>query len=148
MKIESPSRHQFSVFQSMPTRWADNDVYGHVNNVTYFSYFDTAVNHWLISQGLLVMNSNDELMPLGLVVSNQCDYFAAVAFPQILEVGLLVEHIGNSSVRYGLGIFVHGDEAIAAYGQFTHVYVNRHTRKPMALSAQWREKLLTLSAAK
>ncbi len=128
----------------MPTRWADNDIYGHVNNVTYFSYFDTAVNQWLIKQGLLVLDSRDESLPLGLVVSNQCQYYSSVAFPQQLEVGLRVEHLGNSSVRYGLGVFVQGEATIAAYAQFTHVYVKRHTRQATPLPDAWRERLADL----
>lgn len=131
----------------MPTRWSDNDVYGHVNNVSYFSYFDTAVNQSLIQRGLLNFSGEDEAAPLGLVVSNQCQYYASVAFPQLLEIGIRVEHLGSSSVRYGLGVFVQGQPETAAYGQFTHVYVNRSTRKPMPLPEPWRAELSSLVLA-
>ena len=141
-KPTPPVRSEFKHFLVLPTRWADNDVYGHVNNVTYFSYFDTAVNQWLMEQGLLSISpEGDADTPVGLVVSNQCQYYASLAFPQVLEIGLRVEHLGNSSVRYGLGVFAVGDTALAAYGQFTHVYVHRSTRKPMPLPARWRLKL-------
>lgn len=146
MKLEPVPRDAFATFVEMPTRWADNDVYGHVNNVTYFSYFDTAVNQWLIAQGLLHLNpvEADRDAPLGLVVSNQCQFYASLAFPQTLEVGLCVEHLGRSSVRYGLGVFAKGQLTLAAYGQFTHVYVQRSTRRPMPLPEHWRAKLSQL----
>jgi acyl-CoA thioester hydrolase len=152
MKLEPLSRNAFAAFVDMPTRWADNDLYGHVNNVTYFSYFDTAVNQWLIEQGLLCLSASGAQgnvnTPLGLVVSNQCQFYASVAFPQCLEIGLCVEHLGRSSVRYGLGVFVKDTRTLAAYGQFTHVYVQRSTRKPILLPEQWRVKLSQLVVLK
>jgi acyl-CoA thioester hydrolase len=138
------ARDTFNTFITMPTRWADNDVYGHVNNVTYYSYFDTAVNQWLITQGLLDIHSADESLPVGLVVANRCQFFAALAFPQSLDIGLRIEHIGTSSVRFVLGVFAANTPMAAAVGEFTHVYVHRHSRKPMPLPAHWRSIFLTL----
>ena len=142
------SRSDFKAWVTVSTRWSDNDVYGHVNNATYFSYFDTAVNNWLIDNKLLHINSTDVAQPVGLVVDNHCQYFAEIHYPQMLELGLRIEHLGNSSVRYGLGIFVLGDNPTApakAQAQFTHVYVNRDTRKPMPLPAPWRALLESLT---
>jgi acyl-CoA thioester hydrolase len=144
-KPNPPSRDAFKKFIAMPTRWADNDLYGHVNNVTYYSYFDTAVNQWLIDAGLLKLNVADEARPLGLVVANSCQYFSSIAFPQQLEIGLRVDHIGNSSVRYALAVFSATEPLAAALGEFTHVYVHRTSRKPIALPETWRTQLLTLT---
>jgi acyl-CoA thioester hydrolase len=143
-KATPPARQAFTTFITLPTRWADNDVYGHINNVTYYSYFDTAVNQWLIAQGLLDLHSGNEALPLGLVVANGCQFFAPLSFPQILDVGIRVDHIGTSSVRYVLGVFAANDSHAAAVGEFTHVYVNRASRKPMPLPKHWRTVFLTL----
>jgi acyl-CoA thioester hydrolase len=140
----APSRSAFKLLMPMPTRWADNDAYGHVNNVAYYSYFDTAVNQWLIASGLLAIHSQDEAAPVGLVVANRCEFFSSLAFPQTLEVGLRIDHIGTSSVRYGLGIFAADAPLAAAAGEFTHVYVQRSSRKPMALPTAWRNQFSTL----
>jgi acyl-CoA thioester hydrolase len=110
----------------------DNDVYGHVNNVVYYSYFDTAVNRHLIEAGALDIHRGDVI---GLVVETQCRYFAPLAFPQQVEAGLRVAHIGRSSVRYEVGLFTPGEAMSAAHGHFVHVYVNRATRAPVALPA-------------
>lgn len=112
------------------TRWADNDVYGHVNNVTYYGWFDTAVNGWLVGQGVLDIERSEVI---GLVVETGCRYARPLAFPQAIEVGVSVAQIGNSSVRYELGVF--GDDApeAAAEGFFIHVYVDRLTRRPAPL---------------
>jgi acyl-CoA thioester hydrolase len=120
------------------TRWADNDVYGHVNNVTYYGWFDTAVNGWLVGQGLLNIERSEVI---GLVVETGCRYARPLAFPQAIEVGVSVAQIGNSSVRYELGVF--GDDAAeaAAEGFFIHVYVDRLTRRPAALSQPLRTAL-------
>lgn len=144
-KVTSPSRDAFKTFVDMPTRWSDNDVYGHVNNVTYYSYFDTAVNQWLIATGLLDFHSIDEAQPIGLVVGSSCQFFTSLAFPQQLTVGLRVDHIGTSSVRYVLAVFSPNEILAAAVGEFTHVYVQRTSRKPMPLPEAWRTQLLTLT---
>ena len=138
---ERPTRADFQRFVSIGTRWEDNDVYGHVNNVVYYSFFDTAVNGLLIEAGALDLGSSGIV---GLVVSNACDYFASVAFPDILDIGVRVEHIGRSSVRYLLGVFRAGENDAAARGQFTHVYVERATQTPMAIPATARAFMETL----
>jgi acyl-CoA thioester hydrolase len=139
------SRDAFKAFIAVPTRWADNDVYGHVNNVTYYSYFDTAVNQWLINAGLLDIHSSDESQPVGLVVANSCQYFSSIAFPQQLSIGIRIDHIGTSSVRYVLGVFAGDATLTAALGEFTHVYVHRTRRTPMPLPNEWRNLLSTLT---
>ncbi len=122
-------RTHFRVFRPIGTRWMDNDIYGHVNNVVYYSWFDTAVNGHLIEQGALDIHGGDVI---GLVVETQCHYFAPLAFPQPVEAGLRVAHIGRSSVRYEVGIFVAGAQTCAARGHFVHVYVDRDSRRPVA----------------
>jgi acyl-CoA thioester hydrolase len=123
-------RSAFNVFMPISTRWSDNDVYGHINNVTYYSFFDTAVNSWLISQGVLDIERG---RVIGLVVHTQCHYFTPLSFPQALEAGLAVARIGTSSVSYKVGVFARGADATAAHGQFVHVYVDRATQKPVHL---------------
>ena len=108
----------------------DNDVYGHVNNVVYYSWFDTAVNSHLIAQGALDIHAGDTI---GLVVETQCHYFSPIAFPQAVTAGIRVAHIGKSSVRYEVGLFADGDLACAAKGHFVHVYVSRSSRRPVTL---------------
>jgi acyl-CoA thioester hydrolase len=120
------------------TRWMDNDVYGHVNNVVYYSWFDTVVNQWLIHQGLLDYNDGEMI---GLVIETHCNYFAPLAFPQDITAALRVGHIGTSSVRYEVGLFADGSETAAAQGHFVHVYVDRHSRRPMPLSPAWQAAL-------
>ena len=134
-------RSAYKAWRSIPTRWADNDAYGHVNNVVFYAWFDTAVNAWLIEVGLLDIECGD---PIGLVAKTRCGYFAPLSFPQPVEVGLAVERLGTSSVTYRLGIFAEGQDAAAAEGQFTHVYVDRVSRKPTALPEAWRAKLAAL----
>ena len=131
-------RSHFPHFQSISTRWMDNDVYGHLNNVVHYSLFDTAVNRTLIEAGVLDIHGG---AVIGLVVHTQCHYFDSLAFPQTVQAGLRVEHIGHSSVRYGLGLFAEHANLAAAVGQFTHVYVDRATRKPVALPAALRAVL-------
>lgn len=108
----------------------DNDVYGHVNNVTYYSYFDTAVNRYLIEAGVLDIHAGEVI---GLVIETHCNYFASLAFPKNVQAGIRVAHIGRSSVRYEIGLFEDGAEQAAACGHFVHVYVDRETRRPVAL---------------
>lgn len=136
------SRSEYKQFQPITTRWHDNDVYGHVNNVVYYSWFDTAVNTWLIEVGLLDIENGN---PIGLVVETGCRYAASVQFPQTVEVGIKVERLGSSSVTYRIGLFVEGGEDAAAEGHFTHVYVDRETRRPTPLPDTWREKLSSIA---
>jgi len=131
-------RNDFKYILPLQTRWADNDIYGHINNVAYYSYFDTIVNEFLISTGVLDIHQGDII---GLVVENGCQYFAPLAFPQKLDGALKISHIGNSSVKYELGIFQHDLEAPAAEGHFIHVYVDRTTRKPVPLPDNFRNAL-------
>ncbi len=138
------SRAAYKVFRFITTRWADNDVYGHVNNVVYYSWFDTAVNAHLIEAGALDIHCGDTI---GLVVETQCHYFAPLAFPQQVEAGIRVARIGSSSVRYEVGLFGAGSDASAAAGHFVHVYVDRATRRPAALPAALRAVLEPLLAA-
>jgi len=135
-------RSAYRAWRTIPTRWADNDAYGHVNNVVHYAWFDTAVNAWLVEAGLLDIAEGD---PIGLVVETRCVYFAALAFPQEVEVGIAVERLGTSSVTYRLGIFAEGQEAAAAEGEFTHVYVDRTSRTPTPLPGAWRAKLESLA---
>jgi acyl-CoA thioester hydrolase len=138
---EPQHRSSYRLFRPIATRWGDNDVYGHINNVVYYSYFDTAVNSYLIEAGALDIH---EGAVIGLVVQTQCDYFAPLAFPLPLEAGLRVSHRGSSSVRYEIGLFATGAELTAAAGHFVHVYVDRHARKPVALPTSLKSALLPL----
>ena len=134
-------RNAFPHFLSLATRWMDNDVYGHVNNVQYYSYFDTAVNHYLIQSGWLDIQQGDVI---GLVVETKCTYHASIAFPDELEIGLRVEHLGNSSVRYGIGVFRKGEQKAVAEGYFVHVYVDRARNTPVKLPENLRLVLTPL----
>jgi acyl-CoA thioester hydrolase len=123
-------RADFRLFRPIQTRWLDNDAYGHVNNSVYYHYFDTAVNAYLIENGLLEVTGSG---PIGLVVETACVYFESVAYPDPLEAGLRIAQIGTSSVRYSIGIFRQGSEHVAAQGRFVHVYVDRDSRRPVPL---------------
>jgi len=124
------TRADYAHFSTITTRWMDNDIYGHVNNVTYYSYFDTAVNRYLIDAGVLDIH---EGAVIGLVIETHCNYFAPLAFPRNVEAGVRVAHIGKSSVRYEIGLFEAGQDQTAACGHFVHVYVDRAERRPVAL---------------
>jgi acyl-CoA thioester hydrolase len=132
------TRASYRHFQRIPTRWMDNDVYGHVNNVVYYSYFDTVVNQYLIEQGVLDIERSTVI---GLVVETKCEYFAPITFPDTVHAGLRVAKLGNSSVRYEIGLFRNDEDAPAAQGHFVHVYVERATRRPVALPAPVRAAL-------
>ena len=134
----SRPRSAYRDWRTIPTRWADNDAYGHVNNVVHYAWFDTAVNAWLVEAGLLDIADGD---PIGLVVETRCAYFAPLSFPESAEVGMAVERLGNSSITFRLGIFAEGQDRAAAEGEFTHVYVDRQSRRPKTLPDAWREKL-------
>ena len=141
---EAPAtRSEFKIWRKFTTRWADNDVYGHVNNTVFYQWFDTAVNAWLVEQGILDIRNGD---PIALVVETRCAYFAPLAFPQDVEVGLAIAEIGRSSMRYRIGVFAPGDEQAAAQGEFVHVAVDRASRKPVDLPADWRTKLEAIRA--
>lgn len=126
-------RSAYPVFRTISTRWMDNDVYGHVNNVVYYSFFDTAVNGHLIDAGALQIESSPVI---GLVIETQCNYFSSLTYPQAVDAGLRVAHVGRSSVRYEVGLFAAGEPLCAAAGHFVHVYVDRATRRPAALPAE------------
>ena len=131
-------RAAYPVWRETATRWADNDAYGHVNNVVHYSWFDTAVNAWLIEAGLLDVEKGD---PIGLVVETGCRYAASLAYPEPVEIGFGVERLGDSSVTYRLGVFAKGAVEAAAEGHFTHVYVDCDGRRPAPLPDGWRAKL-------
>jgi acyl-CoA thioester hydrolase len=131
-------RRDYKAFRTLTTRWEDNDIYGHMNNVVHYSLFDTAVNGWLIEQGLLDIRTGDEL---GLVVETGCRYFTEMAFPDIVTAGLRVARLGTSSVRYEVGLFRNDEAIAAAEGFFVHVYVDSRTRRPQALSEPLRAAL-------
>lgn len=126
----------------MTTRWGDNDAYGHVNNTVYYEWFDSAVNAWLVEQGMLDIANGD---PIALVVETRCTYAAPLEFPQPVEVGLAVSELGRSSIRYRIGIFAEVADSAAAEGEFVHVVVDRATRRPTDIPAVWREKLTKIS---
>ncbi len=131
-------RQAYRHFLSIASRWMDNDVYGHINNVVYYSFFDTVVNRFLIEAGALDIHRGDVI---GLVVETGCQYFAPLAFPDVIDAGLRVERIGRSSVRYEVGLFQAGTQQAAAQGHFVHVYVGRDTRRPVALPDALRSAL-------
>ena len=136
----------YPVHREIPTRWMDNDAYGHVNNVVYYSFFDTAVNAWLIERGALDIASS---AVVGFVVETGCHYFAPVAFPQPVTAGIRVAHVGRSSVRYEIALFAPGSDRAAAQGHFVHVYVDRATNRPVnELPAALAEALEPLGATR
>jgi acyl-CoA thioester hydrolase len=135
------ARGTYPHFLPIATRWMDNDVYGHVNNVVYYSYFDTVVNEYLIRAGVLDFEHGETI---GLVVETQCSYFAPLVFPDRIDAGLRVAKLGTSSVRYEVGLFREGDAEAAAQGHFVHVYVDRVTRRPVALPDGLRAALAPL----
>jgi acyl-CoA thioester hydrolase len=135
-------RAHYRRFSRIDTRWMDNDVYGHVNNLVYYSFFDTAVNRYLIQAGALDLEGGTVI---GLVVETQCNYFAPLSFPQVVEAGLRVADAGRSSVRYEVGLFAEGAPLSAAAGHFVHVYVDRASRRPAELPPALRAALQPLS---
>jgi acyl-CoA thioester hydrolase len=134
-------RSAYKVFRSIGTRWMDNDAYGHVNNVVYYSWFDTAVNAYLIEQGVLDIHQGETI---GLVIETQCNYFSPLAFPQMVEAGIRVSRLGGSSVRYEVGLFAAGEALTAARGHFVHVYVDKVNRRPQPLPLSLKTVLETL----
>lgn len=131
-------RSDYSYFKNITTRWADNDIYGHINNVVYYSYFDTLANQYLIE----FADFNPVSAPvIGVIVHSNCNYIKAIAYPDKIEAGLTVKKLGRSSVTYGIGIFRQGESAACAYGEFVHVFVNRKNNLPMSIPTKIRESL-------
>jgi acyl-CoA thioester hydrolase len=141
-KPKPTQRSDYKQFSHIETRWNDNDSYGHVNNIVYYSYFDTAVNRHLIQQGVLNLTSSDAI---GLVIESKCTYISPITFPDTVAVGLKVIHLGNSSVRYQIGLFCNDSELASAVGEFVHVYVNRTSNKPVSIPDDTRKVLQALS---
>jgi acyl-CoA thioester hydrolase len=138
MKGEVETHEHYKWGTSIATRWMDNDVYGHVNNVTYYSYFDTAANLFLIQEGKLDIHASEVI---GVVVESQCTYRAPIAYPEVLRIGLRVDELRNRSVTYGIGVFREATGETCAHGQLAHVFVDRATRTPVAIPAAIREAL-------
>lgn len=141
MRVEAKKRSEFRHFHAITTRWMDNDAYGHVNNVVYYSWFDTVVNQFLITNGALDIEHGEVI---GLVVETQCNYFASISFPEQVTAGLCVTKLGNSSVRYEVSIFREDEKTASAQGHFIHVYVNRNTRKPVPIPDDMRHLLQSI----
>ena len=139
---EPGNRQDYRHFTTIGTRWMDNDVYGHINNVQYYSYFDTAVNRYLIEQAVLDIHAGGVI---GLVVETHCNYFSSVSFPDDIEAGLRVAHLGRSSVRYEVGLFAAARELAIAEGHFVHVYVDRNSQQSVELPEPLRAVLAELS---
>lgn len=141
---EANTRAGYRHFLAIPTRWMDNDTYGHVNNVVYYSYFDTVINEYLIRQGGLDIHDG----PVnGLAIETFCQFHASLSFPEVIDAGLRVAKLGRSSVRYEIGLFQQGSDAPAATGHFVHVFVERATQRPMAIPEPIRAALAALLVA-
>ena len=132
------SRSSYHVFRTIQTRWSDNDVYGHMNNVVHYSLFDTAINGWLVEEGVLDIHGGGQV---GYVVETTCRYFREMAFPDVVTAGIRVAAIGSSSVRYEIGLFRNDDTEAAAEGRFVHVYVDRSSKAPSPISGRLRDLL-------
>ena len=141
MSVERPRRAAYRHFLAVPTRWMDNDIYGHVNNVAYYAYFDTAVNEHLIREGALDPATSREI---GLVVETGCSFHAPLTFPESIDAGLVVTKLGTTSVTYRIGLFRQGDDMPAATGRFVHVWVDRATRRPVDVPTRIRAALAPL----
>ena len=141
MSLKQQTRSDYAHFLSIPTRWMDNDIYGHVNNVNYYSFFDTAVNRYLIDAGVLDIHAGTTV---GFVVETQCQYFSPIAFPDTVHAGIRVAQLGNRSVRYEVGLFRNDDATPAAAGHFVHVYVDRASNRPVSIPDDARTALQAL----
>lgn len=137
-------RKDFRAFRTLQTRWKDNDIYGHLNNVIHYSLFDTAVNGWLMDEGLLDPHASKTY---GLVVETGCRYFSEMAFPDLVTAGLSITRLGTSSVRFEIGLFKNDEDVAAAEGFFIHVYVDRENHRPVAIEDNRRAKFETLVVA-
>ena len=141
MQKNPTNRSDYNYFSQMNTRWNDNDIYGHLNNVIYYELFDTAVNKWLIKNNLInIKNGNN----IGLIVQSGCNYFSSFKYPEDIDAGIRVTKIGNSSVRYEVGLFKPNNDLASADGFFIHVYVNRGSNKPITLDYEFKKKLDTI----
>jgi acyl-CoA thioester hydrolase len=138
MRPTPSTRSQYRVFRTITTRWMDNDVYGHLNNVVHYSLFDTAVSGWLLEEGLIHPHRGDQI---GLVVETGCRYFAELSFPDVITAGIRVSKLGTSSVRYEVGLFGNDNATAAAEGFFVYVYVDRTQRRPQPLHERLRNTL-------
>ena len=136
-----PLRADFVAFEEVHSRWMDNDAYGHINNVVYYSFFDTAVNRYLIERNVLDIAKSETI---GLVIETQCKYFSSIVYPDVIHVGLKVTHLGNSSVKYEVAIFRNEEDVASAMGHFVHVYVDRKTNKPTSIPQNVRNVLQQL----
>ena len=141
-RVPPQLRHAYRATRLITTRWMDNDIYGHMNNVIHYSLFDTAVNGWLIERGLLKPGASEQI---GLVVETGCRYHAEMAFPDLVTAGIRVARVGRTSVRYEVGLFRNQEEAASAEGFFVHVYVDRTTRRPVPLNEALRAALMEIS---
>ena len=139
------SRADYPHFLEIPTRWNDNDVYGHVNNVEYYAFFDTVINYWLINEGGLDIHAGGAGDAIGVCAESHCAYRAGVAFPEVIEAGLRVGHLGRTSVRYEIGIFSAGDQEASADGWFVHVFVDAASREPVPIPESIRNALERLT---
>lgn len=144
MRPTPSTRTAYRAFRTISTRWMDNDIYGHMNNVVHYSLFDTAVNGWLIERGVLDIHAGDQI---GLVVETGCNYFSELAFPDVVTAGLRVAKLGSTSVRYEVGLFRNGEDHAAAEGFFVHVYVDRETRRPKPINEKLRLALQEIAEA-
>ena len=141
MKKKPSNRSEYNYFTSLGTRWNDNDIYGHMNNVIYYELFDTAVNKWLLTNNLLDIQNGKNI---GLIVKSGCDFFSSFAYPEDIDAGIRVTKIGTSSVRYEVGLFRKNQQLSSADGFFIHVYVDRETNKPLPLDYNFKKALDTL----
>ncbi len=140
-EVPAVAREHYPHLMSIPTRWADNDIYGHVNNVEYYAFFDTVINDWLIREGGLDIHHG---AVIGVCAESRCCYLAAAAFPDVIEAALRVGQLGRSSVRYELALFRSGDPEAIAVGWFVHVFVERESRRPMPIPPGLRDALARL----
>jgi acyl-CoA thioester hydrolase len=143
MPRERPTLDDYPFHTSITARWSDNDIYGHINNVAYYSYFDSAANLFLIREGGLDITRDDAI---GLVVESRCEYHVPLSYPVALTAGVRVDRLGNRAVTYGIAIFAEADPRAAAHGHFVHVFVDRATRLPVPIPPQLRGALATLVA--
>jgi len=136
-KEQVPTRNNYFYFSSLPTRWIDNDLYGHVNNAVYYQYFDTVANEYLIDNGGLDISAD----VVAFIVASSCEYFAPISHPAVLDVGFRVNRLGRSSVEYGLAIFISDSDEIAASGTFTHAFVSRAQGRSVPIPDKIRKAL-------
>lgn len=140
-RLSPGTRTEYKLFRTLQTRWRDVDVYGHVNNVVYLSYFDTAINGWYIDAGMLQMGKSEQVF---LVVETGAQYFAEIVFPDVVHAGIKVERLGSSSVTYDIALFTNDNDSACARGRYTHVLVDNQTRKPTPIKGHKRERFEAL----